>query len=235
MEVDIKTSATRFSKKRKASTASTHPPKKKKTTTKPLGPSGGPRGFYGLNQGNHGKELKDVDTDISALSFTTTGSVTLLNGVAQGTDFTNRVGRKFNTKSILIRMVITSGSTATANHIARWMIVYDKQVNGSLPAVTDILTSASISAPNNLNNRDRFVVILDKQHNIGATGANDNAKVFMKKYRRCHLETTNGGTAATIGSIQTGGLYFVAVGSAAAGTTAPIFDSGICRIRFTDD
>lgn len=192
-------------------------------------------GFYGLNQGSHGRELKDIDTDLSAITnFDTTGSVTLLNGVAQGTDFTQRVGRKFNMKSILLRLSIQPGSTATTNALARWIIVYDKQTNATAPAITDIIVAANESAANNLSNRDRFVIIYDKVVNIGATGSNDNQRAFFRKYKRCNMEVTNGGTGSTVGSIQTGALWFVTCGEKAAGTTAPKVLNGTARIRFHD-
>jgi len=192
-------------------------------------------GFYGLNQGNHGKELKDIDTDVTAVTINSTGSVTLINGVAQGTDFTTRVGRKFNMKSILIRFLIYFGSTSILPSAVRWMIVYDKQANGAAPAVTDILDAATVTSNNNLSNRDRFLVVFDKIRVLGATAANDNSMFYVKKYKRMAMETTNSGTGATVGSISTGALYLVMVGDRTAGTTAARFESGGVRIRFTDD
>lgn len=200
-----------------------------------LGPPGGPRGFYGLNQGNHGPELKDIDTDISAGVYDTTGSVILINGIAQGTDFNTRIGRKFQMKSLLLRFSVQRGSTATTAALARWMIVYDKQANAVAPAVTDILVTANAAAFNNLSNRDRFIVIYDKILVIGGTTGNDNSLMYQKKYRKMKMEVTNGGTGNTIGSIATGALFLVTVGSVAAGTTAPAMSAAVARVRFTDD
>ena len=52
----------------------------------------------------------------------------------------------------------------------RHMIIYDTQPNsaGTVPAVTDILETATTLAPLNLNNRDRFRVIYDKRSQIGS-------------------------------------------------------------------
>lgn len=188
-----------------------------------------------LNQGTHGRELKDIDTDLATLVFDNTGFIILLNGVAQGNDFNTRIGRKFNMKSLYMRIVIQSGSSAVANNMARFLVVYDKQANGVVMTVAQLLTAVSTSAPNNLDNRDRFIVIWDKVVNIGATGANDNMKVFCKKFKRCQLETTNGGTGATIASIQTGALYVVGVGDAATGTVTPRTQNGTFRVRFIDE
>lgn len=190
---------------------------------------------YGLNQGNHGPELKDIETAVTGASLDTTGSVTLLNGVAQGQDLTDRIGRKFSMKSILLRFTVIYGAAAVSGSIARWLIVYDKQTNGVAPAVLDVLTVGSPTAFNNLTNRDRFIVIYDKIHNIGTGPANDNGFSYVMKYRKCNLETTNGGTGATVASIATGGLFLIGVSDRPAGTTAPRFESASVRVRFTDD
>lgn len=196
-----------------------------------------PRRFnpVGLNQGNHGTEYKDNDVDITGQTFNTTGAILLLNGIAQGTDFTQREGRKFTMKSIYIRMIIQNGTTQVPNNVARWMIVYDKQPNGAAFTLANLLTAVATTAPNNLDYRDRFVVIWDKCHINGATGGNDNQKVFVKKYRRCNLETTNSGTGATVASIATGSLYFVSLGDVVAGTTASQVTAGTVRIRFVEN
>lgn len=193
-------------------------------------PQGGPRGFYGLNQGNHGVELKDIDTSLAAAECSTTGAINLINGVAQGTDFNTRVGRKFNMRSILVRGTIKVGATPTLAAY-RWMIVYDKQANGASAVITDILTAINMGGVNNLTNRDRFVVIADKKGYVEAAG---RGVVPIKFYKRCALETTNGGTSAAIGSIQTGALYFVTLGDLATGVTAPVCGAMTARVRFTD-
>jgi len=195
---------------------------------KPLAP---PRtgGFYGLNQGSHGDELKTIDIAAGVFEFSSTGTITLINGIAQGTDFTNRVGRKFNMKSILIRGRISVGATPTG---ATWrlMLIYDKQTNGEAPVITDIIDAIGMSGVQNLSNRDRFVVIMDKAGWVEAT-----TKITMpfKKYKRCNLEVINGGTGATVGSIQTGALWLISVGNLAAGATAPV-GALTTRVRFKD-
>lgn len=190
---------------------------------------------YSKNQGNHGNELKDLDTLLgpsgSALSFSTTGSVTLINGVSQGTDFTNRVGRKFQIRSVLIRGQVNLGATPTSS-VVRWMLVYDKQANGVAPAIGDIVFQPYPGACNNLTNRDRFVVLADKTFEVDTQGPSKRA---IKKYMKCNLETVNGGTGATVASIQTGALYFVTMGDLATGVTAPVLGETTCRIRFSDD
>jgi hypothetical protein len=219
-------------RKRKRSSVRIFPGRKRRrllTTRRRLAP---PRtgGFYGLNQGNHGPELKDIDQAPATYAADTTGAITLINGVAQGTDFTQRVGRKFTMKSILLRGTAQVGATATS---AAWriMIVYDKQANAAAPLITDILTNVSINGMQNLTNRDRFIVYLDK---AGWVEATDKQIQPVKWYKRCRLETINGGTGATIGSIASGALYLLTMGNVVAGATAARINLEI-RVRFTDD
>lgn len=230
MEVEVPVGAL-FTKKRKRTAL--YPGRKKRrvmrgVVRKPIAP---PRtgGFYGLNQGNHGRELKTIDTT-TACEFSTTGTIALINGVAQGTDFTTRVGRKFNMRSILLRARIGVGGTATAS-VWRMMLVYDKQANAAAPAITDILDSINTTSNNNLANRERFIVIMDKLGYVEAAG---RSQIPFKKYKRCALEVTNGGTGNTVGSIVTGSLWLVTTGQLVTGATAPVATVQT-RIRFTDE
>ena len=91
----------------------------------------------------------------------TTGSVTLLNTVAQGAAVTQRVGKKIVMKGLQCRGNLQNGSTANSNDVA-FMIVYDKRPTGALPTVSDILVSASSSAMNNDANTGRFSIL--KRH-----------------------------------------------------------------------
>lgn len=185
---------------------------------------------YSLNQGNHGRELKTIDVTAVAYEFSTSGTVNLINGVAQGTDYTTRVGRKLTLKSIFVRGRISVGSTPTAG-VWRFMLVYDKQPNGAAFVATDLLDNVNIHGVQNLTNRDRFVIIMDKMGYLEAAG---RSFIPIKKYIKCNLEVTFGGTGGTISSIQTGSLFAVSIGHLATGVTA-ITSTITTRVRFLDD
>lgn len=185
---------------------------------------------YSKNQGNNATEVKTIDSTIAASEYSTTGTITLLNGVAQGLDNTQRIGRKFNVKSILVRGYASVGSTPTASAI-RHIIVYDKQTNLALPGITDILSSANVLGVNNLDNRDRFVILSDKLSYLEAAG---RSQIPIKLFIKSNLEVINGGTAATINSISTGGIYLITVGTLVTGVTAPKLATTV-RVRFQDD
>jgi hypothetical protein len=192
------------------------------------GLSGLPRtgGFYGnysqFRRGspNTGRELKFIDTQLLNSTIATTGSVTLLNGVAQGTDFTQRIGRKTIIKSVLWNGgVYPTATTSAQGEIIRLLVVYDTQTNSAAaPAITDILATADPTAPMNLNNRDRFHVLMDKKLGMNAgvyaagtlTTGSPGAK-YIKTYKKCHKEIIYSGTGATVGSIQTGAIWLLTI------------------------
>lgn len=192
------------------------------TIKKRLGPVLGStlsRGYGGSFGFRRGPELKTVDnsTITAAPVSNTTGNITLLNGIATGTDYTNRVGRKVVMKSLLLRVNFFPYTTGTIAALAgenlRFLVVYDCQPNGALPAITDILNSAGPNEPNNLNQRDRFKVIAD--FNIttpsfttttGALTLGSPRMFFKKIYKKMNMDVIFNGTGSTVASIQTGSL-----------------------------
>jgi len=196
-------------------------------------------GFFGVATRRSRDERKVIDVDPATYGANTTGTVTLLNGVATGTDFTDRIGRKIIMKSLYIRGVCKPEDDNIANTLARVLIVYDMQSNGAAPVVTDVLKSATSASQLNMNNRDRFKVLMDKQYAVGkvldtATQAFAGSPTIhqLKKYKRLNLEVLFNGTTNVIGSIATGSVYMITIGNQAAGLGAEFLVS--TRIRFID-
>uniref|UniRef100_UPI00404865EA capsid/nuclear shuttle family protein n=1 Tax=Flavobacterium sp. TaxID=239 RepID=UPI00404865EA len=149
------------------------------------------------------KKFIDVQTIYNAWNVSRT-YIVLLNGVATGTDYNTRIGREITMTSYYHRMFITD---ATNIQQVRCMLVYDKQPAGALPAITDILQYSDANSPNNLNNRDRFVVVSDKVYTTSPQGVEIK---FVKKYKKLRTITTYNNTGNGITDIATGALYFVA-------------------------
>lgn len=199
------------------------------------------RGFYG--QWNRprglGPELKTIDSGTSTIApVTAAGTVTLINGVATGTDFTNRVGRKTLMKTLLLTFTHSppTASNSASGDVHRVIVFYDSQTNGAAPAVTDVIAIADALNPMQLTNRERFKILLDKRIALpafvmaaGVPTAGDPRQLFWKKYLKINMDTVYGGSAATVGSVQTGGL-FMAVLSQTATWNASYYS----RVRFTD-
>lgn len=217
-------------KRRKSQRTSSMSKRRNTRISRPIAP---PRtgGFWGVTARNP-IERKFIDTTDST-DITTTGVVVPVNLIAAGTDYDARIGRKVILKSFQIRAIFGLENASVPSGV-RYLLVYDKQTNGALPAITDILNTASaqnpVTAMLNLNNRDRFVILWDKIFQL-----NTSFSIFQhfKKYKKLRHETVYSGTTATIGSIITGGLYVVTIGSVPAGITD--VDNGMTmRVRFVD-
>lgn len=217
---------------------------------------GAPNGLYNArySASTRGPEKKFVDTyqeqqGIPKGFGTTPAAATfkLLNAIAQGTDFNQRVGRTICVKSFTLNwaasaervtsQILYDPATIAAQQQypvnnpytfgVRVMLVYDRQPNGAIPVINALLwdmantvypnpgTSVyktTTHAFNNLNNKDRFMVLLDKKFTLGSEGG--NLGVFVKKHRRINLETqynSSGGLATGV-DIQTGAFYLLTFG-----------------------
>lgn len=193
-----------------------------------------------------------VPAALAAFPINTTGSFTLLNCPAQGSDYTQRIGRRINNKSVYIRGMIVSNSaagdtapTSQGPQLCRMLLLVDLQPNGAVPNVTDVLQFATSYSQLNLNNRDRFKILTDKQIPLGqilisttATQAyassNGPQQAAIKKFKNLNFETTFQTSNPSISDVTTGALYLLWIGSEAAGGGAATFNGSV-RLRFSDD
>lgn len=185
------------------------------------------------------RELGYVDLALAGYNFDTTGSILLLNTVAQGASVNQRVGKKIRMKGLQCRGIHQNNTTATINDCAV-LVVYDKRPTGALPTATDVLVSASSFAFNNDANAGRFSII--KRHDFvlnGNSSAAANHLDTMSLGADFYLDLKGLETvykaAATgaIGDIEQGALYLITVGNNPAGTGAATGFMGF-RLRFLD-
>lgn len=198
----------------------------------------------GLPLRSTGAEKKVFDVVPGAAQINTTGYVQCICIPTLGTDYTNRIGRKITLKSVYIRGYVRteiSGAPAAktvASQQARFMLVYDDQPNGALPAVTDILNTIDTASQLNLNNRDRFRVLKDKCWSFDPylQSASASAQIFnVRIYKKLNVDVTfNATNGGTIADIQTGALLTVFVGSNIAGTNEDANAYFSSRVRFLD-
>lgn len=190
------------------------------------------------------EELKYVDTILTAANsvstafYTGSGVVTLLNGIAVGDDFTNRDGRQATMKSVQLRAAVYNITNGLVAGLVRSILVWDNAANGALPAVTDILATASTSSFPNVNNANRFTILRDHIVELGtivttATQTYAGSPTVQKVDLFVPLDdiTQYSGTGATIASIQNGALLLLTIGENGA------FQNGsmTARVRFSDD
>lgn len=198
-----------------------------------------PRISHGWPRGPIHAEFKSIDNDINN-AVNSNGSVGLLNGCSRGSDINNRIGRTIIVKSIQISIssFATQATGLTQEH--RFLLVYDKQPNGVLPGVQDMVDAITPWAMRNLDNRNRFIILMDTMHALASdlaagTNGEGNPKIkAIKYYRRHNLKVQyNDGDDATIASINTGAIYLVSIGSRILGVTAGAV-LGSTRVRFID-
>jgi len=192
-------------------------------------------------QASGGRELNFRDATLDGLSFSTTPVLTLLNGLAQGTTASTRIGRRVTVKSVEWKLnVATSSSTAWSAQ--RYMIVLDKQANAAAPAFTDIYDVAQPTTLRNISNSPRFQVLFDSKQwilagtsSFGGSVQLDSVASVHEGYMRCNIPVQyNVGTAGTVGDIQTNALYFVMIGNATTAITDTNVYTGTVRIRYED-
>lgn len=180
-------------------------------------------------------ELKDITNNFTPANILAVGSavgtLNLCNGVAQGTTANTRLGRRIRIRSITVRAALYKAATQTLETALRFVLVYDMQANGTAPLATDILQSDQIAGVMNLNNANRFKILMDKTACIGAV---DNTAVNITKYLKGDWITQfNAGSAGTIGDIQTGSIYLLVYGPN-IGVAVPN-GAFTVRVRFSDN
>lgn len=214
-------------------------------------------------------EVKSVDTAVANIDFLTAGTVsaTPFNVPISGAAFYQRVGNKIAMKSLHIRGVIApSGANAAAvsQQIARIIVFYDRQTNGAAPSVADVLlytfydgtTVTTSTGGVNMNNRDRFYVLMDMQVILPACGINGataastinqgvdpngnagdsnqgqfNVNRFIKlKGLEAQYKANNG----NVGDIAAGGLFILCISSGDANANAAFRFSYSARLRYND-
>lgn len=192
---------------------------------------------YALAPRAMAEDLNYIDTASSPTALNTTGNVILLNGCVPGTGGSTRTGRRIIMKSFRIKGSLQADTTATYNQV-RLSIIYDRQTNAALPAMTDFYDQVGGVnepwSPISIENGRRFKVLWSGTYDLtgnattAASGSMQSIDVFKKMN---HPVQFNAGTAGNVADIETGGLFLVVVGAQVAGTTDANFWGNI-RVRF---
>lgn len=182
-------------------------------------------------------EKKDILAAIPttvAIASPVFSTPTLLNGSLQGALVGQHIGRKTTMTSLFIRYDAHLSPTTTQGCQIRILVVYDKQANKALPAITDVLTSDNFNAPMNLDNADRFIILVDKFCKPISVQGNYNVSDTI--YKKMALDTLwdTGNNAGDVTDIKTGSVVAFIAQSGGAAVAAPIVDS-ITRIRYIDN
>lgn len=129
--------------------------------------------------------------------------------------------------------------------LTRMIVLMDTQPNGTLAAVTDILENVNALSQLNLDNRDRFRVLIDKQWCFDPLVASyvegksvinaSNQSACFKKFKKLNMETIfNEGDTTTVSSINSGALLMLLISTGGTATPNRTAITLTTRIRFQD-
>lgn len=198
-------------------------------------------GYYGrYNDPRSQGELKfhDVDVDDAVVAANGTIAANSINLIPQGTTESERIGRKAIIKNIGWRYALTLGSTATSastSDVVRVILYLDTQCNGAAATVTDILESDNYQSFNNLSNKGRFRILMDRTHGlssqsgVGSTAAFGETVVNGTFYKKCALPIEFSSTTGALTEIRSNNLGVLLLSQSGL----CIFESKF-RLRFTD-
>lgn len=129
-------------------------------------------------------ELKFIDTTKAATAVATAGTIfnSSLLLMQEGTSDSTRIGNKITVKSVMLRGSVFANAQVDANetsNVVRIIVYLDRQANGATAAVTDILASANWRSFNNLDNKDRFRTLAEKEIAIVLPGATPSGAAFV--------------------------------------------------------
>lgn len=201
----------------------------------------------------------------STLALNTTGTIQCLNLIQVGSSMFNRIGRRLEMVSVRFSGNLSFITSLGANRnsitdYGRIIVVYDRQTNGAYPAITDVLQDTDQAGNNttsalsglNMNNRERFVTILDHRFSIPACsneifsagaaayeGPTDSfqPRPCIDEYRRLSKLTTHykaDSNPAVIGDISTGGLYVISLANLASGSENFLINPWNVRLKYVD-
>lgn len=174
------------------------------------------------------RKLAHKLTAVTNYAATTSGSVTLLNGMVLGTTQNgDRIGRDIYCKDLFLQGRMYSNAAAT-NNLVRVIIAVDNSPEDTIPTIADLLNEAFSTASYNVDNIARWKILFDQSASLtGVTGADNSAKalsVHVPLNFATYFNTTN---VATFDGIEKNAMYMFIVGSEIAGTGAAVVQTSI--------
>jgi len=196
-----------------------------------------------------GPEKKETLTFYSATNLTTSFEQ-LLCGIAQGTDYNQRVGNVIRLSDLEINMYALSHASATVPTLIRWAIVVDRQCSGNAMTYSQVFDTLggtvdpTFALRNTQDWEDRFLILAEGRFcaPLNTGGVSGPMGEFHRKFNLASLMGNLAGvkyssTGSTIASIATNSIYFVAAPSSQAAFADPTNFPKLsfnCKLRFTD-
>lgn len=177
-------------------------------------------------------ERKYVDYNVTAQAISNAGVVLYLSGIVQGDTATSRDGDSIRSKSLFHRceFLTTAGTPA----VVRCLVFVDTQNAGALPAVTDVLQTASRLSPLSMTNSKRFIVLQDELIDLNNPVTAAGMYKTMKFYKKTDFHIKYRDTTSSVTGANNNGIFCLYISNIAAGATTPSV-SFSNRIRFIDN
>lgn len=184
-------------------------------------------------------ENKYFDVADASYEYSTTGVITHLDVITQGDSVNQRNGRKFMPTSLNFRGYVSNKSTSNQTDNAL-IILWDKQPNKALAAITDVLDAVNTTAQNKRENAQRFQII--RRWNFHLTGKSDGTTTagyaqsfdeYVRLPKGLVAQCTPADTTGAIGNRVSGALLMIHVGNNATGNSAAVGQYSI-RVGFQE-
>ncbi len=177
-------------------------------------------------------EFKFHDVQITATAVSTTATISQLTNIPQGDTDITRDGAQVKVTRLNLKYLLASHASA-ANTAVRLMLVLDKQTNGAIYAIADLLADTTandiIVSGLNLDNKYRFRVLYNQVVLLNNEGWNNKYHVINKQLQqRLRFESST----PSIADLNSGSLSFVIVSNQTTNTPLVTMFS---RIRYVDN
>ncbi|UYD39136.1 MAG: capsid protein [Wigfec virus K19_668] len=155
------------------------------------------------------------ETNYNITPDQTTGNFTCLNLIAQGDGTADRTGNRIKMFSTNANIRVTINSLAS-NTCVRIIMFMDRQANGSVPALSELLNNGATIANYNHDYAQRFPILADRKVNLSISGKQETT---LRIYRKLGMHTDYDGATASAGDIVTNSLYIFIISD--EGTNTP--------------
>lgn len=182
-------------------------------------------------------ELKENPSVAVNQSSTTSGTVVVLNFIAEGDDSNNRQGRKINTRAIDVKYSYIEG---TANGTAQVALVYDATPSAVVPSYGTIFDTSTANAgmafKDTQDNRQRFKIFWIDE--LPISNGSDSTNGFVHRTRHYlnlskYPNYQKVGYGSTAGSTPNSGGWYLCYGDSLNTTTLAKINYNV-KYQYTD-
>lgn len=184
-----------------------------------------------------GPELKVVDTSIANADITTTASITLVNGVAEGGSVNQRDGRMVKFKSVQFRCLLQRLLNQENRDAVRIALVWDNCPNGVIATAAQMGFASIFEFPE-VTTKQRFTYLFNRVYTPGmfvlASQAVSPDSIAIDEYLRLGLVTQYQSGSNGIADIQNGALYFCVIGANVTTEGSRLDGNSTLRVTYVD-